>query len=441
MNRYLQLRTFFPKGLWGRSVLIVLTPIFLIQVLSGYIFFGRHWEPMTARFADSMVHRLAAGIYLFETAPLSPEEKVHLIRQKLGLRVQPLPPSDMRKSSGYHVFQSRFERALNRMMKKPYAMRMKSRLTYVWVKLENQVLCFHFPTKWIISKTSLWWLMWSLGSSIFFALLAAFFLRRQLVPLRHMADFARRLSRGQKVSPYVVRGAREFRQIGHTLKKTYKELVDKNKEQSSMLIGLSHDLRTPLARMKLQLAMMKKDHPAYASLNEDIAQMDQMVESYMTFVRTGELEAPTRVNVLGLVFRVLKRLDAQQKKKVSVLIPKGYHLRVSGGALERCLQNLVKNALHYADQKIVCTVYETNDALCFVIEDDGPGVSKEAYEEIFKPFVRLEGARALNEASTGLGLSIVRHFVQNMGGYVSADASDLGGLRVTIALPLQKAAA
>ena len=112
--------------------------------------------------------------------------------------------------------------------------------------------------------------MWSLGSSIFFALLAAFFLRRQLVPLRHMADFARKLSRGQKVSPYVVRGAREFRQIGHTLKKTYKELVDKNKEQSAMLIGLSHDLRTPLARMKLQLAMMAKDHPAYASLNEDI---------------------------------------------------------------------------------------------------------------------------------------------------------------------------
>ena len=433
---FFSLRRFLPKSFWGRSALIVLVPIFLIQVLSGYIFFGRHWETITRRFSENMAHRLVTALYVFETSSLTLPEKVAVIQQKIGLQVAYIHAMKKPFPLGYHIFQSRFERALSRMMSYPYTLLMSQNTTYVWVHLDRCVLRFSFPTKWLLSKTSLWWFLWSCASALFFALIAAFFMHRQLVPLAQLSRFAQSLERGEDFTSYFARGAREFRQIGLTLRSIYQKLVKKSKAQSDMLMGLSHDLRTPLARMKLQLAMMDRRSQEVTSLTQDIAQMEDMVTTYINFIKTGTLDTPKKVVVLALVFRVLKFLGAPHKKKITLNVPKGYRLFISEHALERCIQNLLKNALFYAKERVHCTLYEQDNAVYFVVEDDGPGVPPESLEAIFEPFVRLETARSLEEGSTGLGLSVVRRFVDNLGGHVRAFASPLGGLRVEVRFAL-----
>ena len=425
-----------PKSFWGRSAAIVLVPIFLIQVASVYIFFGRHWETITRTFSQGMVRRLVTGAYLFETSTLPVPEKTRLIAVKLGLSTTYKEGTSLSFPRGYHVFQSRFERALNLLMPYPYHLLMGKDTTWVWVRLSKGILTFSFPTKLLLSKTSLWWFLWSFATAVFFAFIAAFFMYRQLIPLRQLSRLALRIERGEDVLEYFARGATELRQIGHALVSTYQKWCQKNKAQTEMLMALSHDLRTPLARIKLQLALMDNKKEEVVSLHEDIGQMEKMVSSYMAFIKTGLLDAPSQVVVLDLMFRVLKSLNAHPKKDVTLSVPRGYRLFVSAHALERCVQNLLKNALFHAHKRVHCSLYEEDGYVCISVEDDGPGVPDEQKALIFEPFVRLGSGRSLQEASTGLGLSIVRNFVNNLGGSVRALSSPLGGLKIEIRLKL-----
>lgn len=430
------LRTFLPKSFWGRSVAIVLMPIFLIQVASVYIFFGRHWETITRTFSQGMVRRLVTGTYLFESSKKPVSEKISLIERKLGLSVAYQKRLGHKPPRGYHVFQSRFERALNLLMPYPYYLLMGRDVTRVWVCLDAGVLVFAFPTKLLLSKTSLWWFLWSFATAVFFAFIAAFFMWRQLVPLKRLSHLALKIERGEDITDYFARGAREFRQIGHALVFIYRKWLQKNKEQTEMLMALSHDLRTPLARMKLQLALMDNKKSEIMSLKEDIAQMDDMVTSYMAFMETGSLDAPSHVVILDLVFRVLKSLNAKEQKHITLDVPRGYRLFVGRHALERCIQNLFENALFYAKDKIHFSVVEREGWVYITVEDDGPGVPDNQKDAIFEPFVRLGLGRSLEKASTGLGLSIVRNFVHSLGGAVRALSSPMGGLRIEIRLKL-----
>ncbi|TGW15460.1 HAMP domain-containing histidine kinase [bacterium NHP-B] len=428
----LSLRRFFPRHFWGRSALIVLVPIFLIQIVSGYIFFGRHWETITRHLSEGMAYRLATAAHTFETSPSAPEERLHVIEGKWGLLADHMTAMPTPIPRGYHVFQSRFERALRHLLPYPYILLMGPDITHVWIQLPGDVLKLSFPTKRVLGKTSLWWFLWSLVSAVLCAMIAAFFMHRQLVPLAQLSRLASHLERGGDLQGYFARGALEFRQIGKSLVSLYQKLLKKNKDQLAMLMGLSHDLRTPLSRMKLQLALLDEKTQGVASLHEDISHMEAMLASYIDFLKTGMLDAPQKVVVLALVFRVLKRLNAQHKKKITLSIPKGYRLFISEHALERCIQNIMENALFYAKERIHCCLEEDEDVVSFYVEDDGPGVKPSMLASIFDPFVRLSDERPLREGSTGLGLAVVRSFVHNMGGDVYASVSPQGGLRVNM---------
>ncbi|MGB1230515.1 MAG: sensor histidine kinase [Holosporaceae bacterium] len=432
------LRQLFPRSFLGRSLLIVMVPMLLVQLVSSYIFFERHWEHITRFLSQSTAHRLKSGMALFETLPLPKEEKLRFVKKHVGMRVACVSKIPQ-LPKGHHLFQSRFERALNRVLKGPYALLMKEDWTFVWKKIGPDILCFSFPTKWVLTRTSLIWFLWSLGSSLLFAVLAALFLYQQIAPLRSLAVMARSFARGAKARFYKPRGALEIRAVGETLARVFRQLHAKNKAQRDMLMGVSHDMQTPLTRMKLQLSLMDPKQEGVEPLLEDVAQMAQMVKSYIAFIQEGRLSEPKRFVPLRTLFRVLKMLDAKRSKEVTLDVPRNFFVLLDEEALERCLQNLLHNALCYAKTKIRVAIHQEKTLFHVCIEDDGEGVATQDLKRIFQPFVRLSTERQLQPhlvtGQTGLGLSIVQSLAQQMGGRVEAKASPLGGLRVLLTLP------
>ena len=442
LRRSFALRQLLPRSFLGRSLLIVMVPMLLVQLVSSYIFFERHWEHVTRFLSQSTAFRLKSGLALFEHLDASEESKrakARFLKMHVGMNVQlvshvpPLP-------KGHHLFQSRFERALNKVLRRPYTLLMKENLTFVWFAIApEKILCFSFPTKWVLTRTSVIWFLWSLGSSFLFALLAAFFMRQQIAPLKSLARMAKEARGGGSPKLYIPKGALEIRAVGHTLARTLSDLQQKNKAQQDMLMGVSHDMQTPLARMKLQLALMPPDQEGVAALLEDVKQMTAMVKSYIAFMRGGYLLAPKRFVPLRTLFAALKALDAKSKKQVSLNVPRNFFVTLDESAFLSCVQNLLANALCYARSKVHVSLMCERDYFCFSVEDDGEGVAPGDLKRIFQPFVRLDKGRkldpALDTGQTGLGLSIVENLAHKMGGEATTQRASLGGLCVVLRLP------
>jgi len=427
----LYIKKWLPKTFLKRALLIVVVPIVVIQVISSYIFFERHWEEITWSVSESMAYRLRGGIYFLNASPLPLDEKVLLLKNKWGIqakKVKALPAVP----KGHHLFQSRFERALRRLLPAVHVLQMKKSTTFFWVVTEEGVICFSFPTKWILSRTSLIWLVWSLGSALLFAVLSVIFMRKQIAPLKNLALMAKAFSSGKQPLTYYPKGAEEIREVGSILNQIYNKLVMQNKEREHFLMGVSHDMRTPLARMRLAVSLIDSQDHVLSTLKQDINQMNEMIDSYLAFIQTGYLEAPETCSVFNKVMAVTKRYAQNQEKKIILHVPRGLILHISPKAFERCLDNVIDNALRYAKYNVRVSVLSDGSVVRCDVEDDGKGVPPLMLSHIFQPFVRLESERMLERSHTGLGLSIVKQLMEYMGGFVSAERSALGGLKVSL---------
>ena len=421
-----------PKSFWGRSLLIVITPVFLIQVISGYVFFERHWEQTTRLLANGIANEIALGVSLVEKYPEEQQLMLSLITKSTQLEVEILPQGSLPHYRS-RFFQSRFERALRYRLPYPHRIRITSSKVFVWIQGASGVFCFSFLKKRLFSHTTPLWFFWSLGASFFFAFLASVFMRRQIRPLQELALVAEGLSDGKNLHTYQIRGATEIRHLGQTFFLMQRRLLEKIEEQSMFLAGISHDVRTPLTRIRLQLELMTPS-PDVDELKTDVNHLIRLVEEYLEFIRQEERETPQKVHLYSFCRMLLKSFQPFSHE-VEMEIPQDISLEIRARSLRRCLQNLLQNAFRYAKNKVSLKACRTVEGIQIIVDDDGIGIDPRFYKLVLKPFFRVAQDRNPETGGTGLGLAIVHQLIAQEKGEILLDVSPLGGLRVILKIP------
>ena len=439
----MQLRDYLPKTLFGRMLSIILVPMILVQVITIFIFYERHWDTVTRHMAS----QLAAEIELLADRLGSNPDKatIDLIQttgwQYFSFPVQHNPdgvfpgPNEGQPDS-YAETMLRLE--LSRRLSQDWHVDLVSdpNLIFVDLKLDNGVIRIYASRKRIFSSTSWTFFGWTLGSSILLFAVALLFMRRQVQPILRLANAARALGLGRQAQDYRLEGAREVRLAGRAFQAMRHRIMRQLNERTEMLAGVSHDLRTPLTRIRLQLALMGETEDAQA-IRADLVEMEEMIDAYLSFA-AGEGEEPPEDTDLP---KMLERIIATTRnahgyeiafKPPSPAIPV-FPLRRK--AIRRAIENVVSNAIAFSSQAEISANYR-NDEVTIIIDDNGAGIPAERRADALRPFVRLETSRNRQTGGTGLGLSITNDIILGHGGELTLDDSPLGGLRVIMKLPV-----
>ncbi len=448
----LGIRGFFknilPRTLFGRSLLILVTPIFLVQIITTYMFFDRHWQKMGDRLAFALageISMISAQIEQDDTP-----EHVGAIRayaeRSLDFSISYQPgaklehvyyedPTDLQNPSRENIIVQSLSKAFYYQMSRAFYIKVDrdEKWVEVTVQLAHGVLKIVLPERRIFSSSGYIVLLWMAGSSIILLIIATFFMRNQIRPIRKLAVAAERFGRGRDVPFFKVEGASEVRQASRAFLEMKERLQRQIQQRTAMLAGVSHDLRTPLTRMKLQLEMMGET-PDIKDLRNDIADMERMIEAYLQFARGETGEETVRVDLREFVEQIIRSVS-RYGGKVEASIPDGLILSLRPVAFERCFNNLIGNALKYGTAARI-TAQRVGNVIEIWIDDNGPGIPEEQYDDVFKPFFRGEASRNVKTGGVGLGLPIVQEIVLAHGGRVWLDKSPQGGLRVVIDLPV-----
>ncbi|MCB1839393.1 MAG: HAMP domain-containing protein [Alphaproteobacteria bacterium] len=447
MGKKSWIKSFLPKTLLGRSLVIIITPIFLIQVISTFMFFDRHWNKMAIRLSYAVAGELVMIATLIERNP-DPEyiqSLTDLAGDRLGLIISYEPGGvldktpDTQEPSRWAKYMSRtFTNELVQQTSRPFTVDVDFEEKWVEVRLQldQGLLKASLPQRRLFTSTTYIFLLWVYGSSAILLLISVLFMRNQIRPIRKLAIAAERFGKGRHVENFKVEGAREVRQAGQAFLDMRTRIQRQIQQRTAMLAGVSHDLRTPLTRMKLQLALLG-DSPDIEALKGDIDEMEKMIEGYLNFVRGEGNETPVSAKLLPLIDSVIvagKRhgnnihLQAKELEDLTVTL--------RPLAMKRCLTNLISNASKYSHEVWVTVEQDEPSTVSITIEDNGPGIPEDQYEEVFKPFFRVDMSRNTETGGVGLGLPIAQDIVHAHGGMIALDRSGYGGLAVKIKLPV-----
>lgn len=435
----LSLKSFLPRSLFGRSLLIILAPVILLQVILVIFFLDNHFKKMTSRYTETAAGEIAFILDELENGR-SVEELALKTASHMEMRLREIsedlyedvsiPPKGF-----WEKWVSRsLKNVLDKNLSHDFRLIYDDDAGFISVFVDNggQYLMIVFPERKIFTSTSYIFLLWMVGSSLLLSFIALWFMRNQVRPIRRLAVAAERLGRGLDVASFKPSGSREVRQASQAFLVMKERLQKQIDQRTAMLAGISHDLRTPLTRLKLSLSMHESEDSK--DMQNDINEMEQMIKGYLDFVRGEGDEAIERVNLNEYLRNICtqQRFDnvgfgAETKEDLY------YSLRPV--AMERAISNILFNAGRYADQ-IILTLFKDEDNICIVIEDNGPGIPEEDYDEVFKPFFRGDEARNLESGSVGLGLTIAQDIVLAHGGDIKLSKSEkLGGLKAVISLP------
>jgi len=433
------LKRFLPRSLLGRSLLIVVTPLVILQVVTTFIFYESHWHKVSQRMARGVagdVSNLIDGLRQFP----EPDTRAWLLKQAANTQelFAEIRPGEILPNET-HVGRGDMERtliaALRNQLNKPFRVDTETRPRYVIVDVQmpEGVLNIVFTHKRLFSFTTYVFVLWMVGTSLILLGVATIFMRNQIRPIRRLAQAADDFGKGRDAPTFKPEGAREVRQAAKAFIAMRERIRRQIHQRTTMLAGVSHDLRTPLTRMKLQLEMMKGDENADA-LKIDVAEMERMLDSYLAFARGEGAERPVTCDLNALLGDVVRQ--ARRKGgEIDLLTNGDIHVPLRPGAFSRCLTNLIENAVRHARHVAVSADHNGN-AIEVAVDDDGPGIPADARDEVFKPFARLEGSRNPETGGVGLGLTIARDVARGHGGELVLGDSPLGGLRAVVRLPV-----
>ncbi|MDB5366832.1 MAG: putative sensor histidine kinase [Rhodospirillales bacterium] len=434
------LKRILPRTLFGRSLLIIVTPVMLLQMVTTYLFFDRHWSALTRSLAFSVANEIALIIDDIEHA--ASETQIPAICDARGKQLDLVISYQPRAELGDQVLvpwnplvRRILGQALNEKVHRPYEIG-----TYVpedWVEIRVQldqgVLTVLSPQRRLFSYTTYLFVLWMLAASILLAGVAILFMRNQVRPIRRLAIAADLFGKGREVEKFKPEGASEVRQAAAAFLGMKDRIKRQIAQRTEMLAGVSHDLRTPLTRMKLQLAMLPEGE-AREGFADDVAEMEQMIEAYLAFARGEGTEAPAETDLDQLVADCVDRAR-RGGRPIGLTLVEPIHATLRAQAMKRCVDNLIGNALRYA-RNIAVTVRRDGPVAEIVVDDDGPGIPASRREDVFRPFMRLEASRNLKTGGAGLGLTIARDIARGHGGDVLLSDSPMGGLRARVRLPL-----
>ena len=440
----MQLRDYMPKTLFGRMLGIILIPMILVQIVTVFIFYERHWDSVTRQMADSLsgeiklvVERAGAQFTVADLSGLQAEANRYF-RFQLAFTEDEILSADALNATPQNYSELSLSNTLRSRIDFPFAIDLDSTEDEIGIdiQLANGVLHILAGRKRIISSTGWTFLGWTIGTSIILFSIALLFMRAQVRPIRQLAYAARQLGLGRQTDAWQLSGAKEVRLAGRAFQAMRHRINRQISERTAMLAGVSHDLRTPLTRMRLQMALMPKNAETQA-LEEDILELEQMIDGYLAFAR-GEGEETAKT---GNIPELLNQIIAQYERSAPGRLQ--YEASDSGipdlnmrpQAMRRALDNLIGNAMRYANRAEIRTKIR-NDNIFIFIDDDGPGIEPEFRADALRPFVRLESSRNRSTGGTGLGLAIASDIILGHGGEMTLGDSPLGGLRVIVQLPV-----
>ena len=428
-----------PRSLYGRSLIIIILPLVLAELIGTGVFYDRVWDTVIRRLADGVASDIGFTVDAMRYVD-NDAERATLFRNARRvtdlafgyLPDETLPPG--MRQLGHGQVEDALAVAIANNVRRPFQLdgEFDPRDILISVQLDHGVLQVAAPRKRLYTPTGYIFVLWMVGSGIVLVAIASLFMRNQVRALRRLADAADSFGKGRDVPNFRPEGATEVRRAAAAFLKMRERLQRQLTQRTEMLAGVSHDLRTPLTRMKLALEFLT-DNQAAGELQHDVAVMQRMIEGYLDFARGEGQGEPEPTDLAALVedaAAVARRAGAV----ISVVAPEQCVVPLRPDAVHRCLANLIGNAQRYGG-RIWLTVTPLTDSVTVLVDDDGPGIPAAERENVFRPFFRLDSARSPATEGVGLGLTIARDVARGHGGDLRLEESPRGGLRVRLTLP------
>ena len=437
-NRFLERH--LPEGLYTRSLIIIVAPMVLLQSVVAFTFMERHWQTVTKRLSEAVSQDIAMLIEVYETYPFE-DDYARLIkmandRLELSLTITPngeLPPA--KPKPFFSLLDKTLSKYLAREIEKPFWIDTVGRSNYVDIRVKVGDAIFQIIARrsQTYASNSEIFIFWMVGTSLVLLTVAIMFLRNQIRPIQQLAEAARNFGMGRDVPDFQPRGAREVREASQSFI-NMRERIERHVEQrTAMLAGVSHDLRTILTRFRLQLAVFGDNEQA-AALEDDVNEMQHMLEDYLAFAR-GDAGEIAQISDVRKILEDIRQDATHTTENITLLIDGPLQASLKPNAFKRLISNIVNNACKYAEN-ITLTGSISNGLLLISVDDDGPGISPDMWEDVFRPFFRLDDARNLDKPGTGLGLAIALDIARSHGGNIKLKSSRMGGLQATIMIPV-----
>lgn len=439
-NRFLERH--LPDRLYPRSLIIIITPMVLLQSIMAFAFMERHWDRVTKQLAKSVAREIAFVVDVYEYYPKSPENTQRLVEMAnnaldLGVSVsggETLPaPAE---KPFFSLLDIKLSKYIRRYVERPFWLDTLGRSGYVDARIQaDDGTVFRILTDQsrAYASNSHIFLIWMVGTSLVLLFVAILFLRNQIKPILQLAEVAQSFGMGRDVPDFQPRGAAEVQDAAHAFMKM-KQRIERHVEQRTvMLAGVSHDLRTILTRFKLQLAFLD-DTEEVRELKADVDEMQRMLEDYMAFVRGDGGESTAEIDISAMLEEISRSAE-KRGAKVQLNTRAGLTALIKPNAFKRCVANLIANASRHA-RNVRVSALRGEHHLTIAVDDDGAGIPEDQREAVFRPFFRLDDARNQDETGTGLGLAIALDIARSHGGDIKLADSDLGGLRAVVHIPV-----
>ena len=431
------IKKILPKRLFYRALIIVAAPIIILQLTISIVFFDSIWIKANKGMTRSLVGEIETlfDVYRSDQSKENIKKLTDIYKKNFDFVINIKTEEKLPETRSDRRF-SPMDRSLRREMKSVFHTNYWfDTVTYIdlvdlRIQTENEVIQIFFPKDKIAPSSVRVFVLWLTVPSLLLIFIALIFLKNQTRPLVKLSKAAERFGKGEIVEDLRPSGALEIRKATYEFDRMMKRINRHLAQRSEMLSGISHDLRTPLTRLKLQLAMMEKKDLA-EKMSADIDEMEKMLNDYLQYAKSQAEENSTKININDMLKEILRNYDENRCELIS-----GETIILEGrkNLIKRCILNIIGNGFAYGD-KIVIEIKKSLNRAVITVEDNGPGIPKSEYLNVFKPFYRIDKSRGLNKAGVGLGLAISQDIIKSHGGNISLSESRFKGLLVKISLP------
>ena len=426
------LRRFIPSTLIGRSIIIIFVPIIVLVLITALVFYQTSWNIISKRLAESVVADINVLVKLIDDNLEVYAKEIANDDFKMKINITDnaiLDPLLMKVNRG--ILSKRLEQSLSN-LDKPFIYDLSDLESgaLIIIQLEEKLLIINVDKDRIYSETAFVFLLWMIFASLILLFMSYFLMSRQLKPLKRLAIIAETFGRGLDAPEIKSAGAYEIRQTSQAFNQMRTRIKRFLKQRTDMLAGVSHDLRTPLTRIKLQLAVIK-DKDLSEKISKDVDEMEKMLNEYLQFASTGAKDKTETFDISELLDEIILKFENENIQKK---LKKNTYFNGRRNLITRCINNLLDNSVKYA-KKISVNLEKKNSTILLSIDDNGPGVDKSEFQNITKPFYKIDKSRSDSKSSVGLGLSISSDIIKSHGGDIKFDKSKMGGLKVIISLP------